>query len=651
MLEAYIIAITTLFQPVRLLILFVAVIIGLIIGVIPTIGGLFIMPLLLPFIFHIPAELALILLVSLHSVIHTSGSIPAILFNIPGTPPNAATMLDGFPMNQRGDGSRAIGAAATSSMLGGIIPVFLALAMVPLAMPIVLAFGQPEMAFLVLLGISFLASLSRYSVTKGIISGMLGLLLSLVGYHAITGVHRFSFGTSFLYDGIELIPLTLGLFGLSELVRLVIRGDISIAPEAISTRWSGVFKGVKDVWRHKWLWFRSTVIGYVIGIIPGIGAEVASWVCYGQARQMSKNPHEFGSGTVEGVIAPEAANNAKEAGSLLTTMALGIPGSSAMAILLAAFLIVGITPGPAMMVEHLPLALTLLLGIALANIIGGILCLATAPYLVRVASINLVFLFPGIVIIALTGVYVATLSPINFITVLVFGILGLVMRFYDYSRPALLLGFVLGVSFEKYSMLSIKIYGPFFFLRPIPITIFIIIVMLLLYPLFRNKYSRFLMGVKRHTRGKSGLYVAIFFLLLGIFGLTQSLTFNYWESTALPLAVSSCIVILSSVEVGREFRRYSIEKDIRKKRAVENRNKAEGRLFLSIISWVAGFSVCIYLLGFYIAVPLFSSAYLRWKRKNWFVVIVFTLAILAFVYGIFEIGLKIPLFKGLLFGG
>ena len=450
------------------------------------------MPLLLPFIFRMPAEVALILLIALHSVIHTSGSIPAILFNIPGTPPNAATMLDGFPMNQRGEGGRAIGADATSSMLGGIIPVFLALAMVPLIMPIVIAFGQPEMAVLVLLGISFLAALTGGSVTKGMIAGMLGLLLSFVGYHSITGVHRFSFGTTFLYDGIELIPLALGLFGLSELFHLVMRGETTIAQRA-AARLSGVLEGVKDVWRQKWLWFRSTIIGYIVGIIPGIGAEVATWVSYGQAKQTAKHPEKFGTGVVEGVIAPEAADNAKEAGSLLTTMALGIPGSAIMALFLAAFLMVGVTPGPAMMVEHLPLALTLLLGIALANIVGGVICLFAAPHLARVASVNLDFLFPVILIVALAGVYVATLSPMNFIVALAFGLLGLVMRRYGYSRPALLLGFVLGGLLENYSLLSIKIYGPLFFFRPIPLTLLIIMILLLNYPYLK----KVILGLRR----------------------------------------------------------------------------------------------------------------------------------------------------------
>jgi putative tricarboxylic transport membrane protein len=496
MLEAYGTALATLFQPLNLLIMLVAVAIGLIIGIIPGISGLVILPLILPFIFRIPAEVALILIVALTSVIFTGGSITAILLNIPGTPPNAATMLDGFPMTQKGEGGRAIGAAVTSSMVGGILPVFLALAMVPAIMPVIIAFGQPEMAMLVLLGISFLAALTGTSVVRGIISGMVGLLLSFVGYHAITGVNRFSFGITFLHDGIELVPLTMGLFGLSEMLHLVMKGQTAIVTKSVITRLADILVGMKDVWRQKWLWLRSTIIGYIIGLIPGIGAEVAIWVCYGQAKQTSKHPEKFGTGIVEGVIAPEAANNAKEAGSLLTTMAFGIPGSTIMPILLAAFLIVGVTPGPGMMQEHLPLTLTLLLGIALANVIGGIICLFAAPFLVRIASIHLDFLVPGILVVILAGVYAVALSHMSFITVLAFGVLGLVMKKYGYSRPALLLGFVLGGLFENYTLLSIKIYGPLFFLRPIPLVLLIIIVLLLFYPYFRRLISGFR---RRHT--------------------------------------------------------------------------------------------------------------------------------------------------------
>jgi TctA family transporter len=481
MLEAYGAAIATLFQPINLLVLIIAVFIGLLVGIIPGIGGLTIIAIILPFLFRMPVEIALILILALDSVVFTGGGITSILLNIPGTAPSAVIMLDGFPMTQRGEGGRAIGAAVTSSMAGGILPVFLALAMVPLVMPLIMAFGQPEMTMVVLLGISFLAVLTGGSIIKGLIAGMLGLLLSFVGFHSVTGIHRFSFGTVFLYDGIELIPLALGLFGLSELFYLVSQEQTSIV-QKVSTKLSGVMEGAKDVWRHRWLWFRSTIIGYIIGIIPGIGAEVSTWVCYGQAKQTSKHPEKFGTGAVEGVIAPEAADNAKEAGALLTTMALGIPGSAIMALFLAAFMMVGIAPGPGMMIDHLPLALTLLLGIALANLVGGIICLFAAPQLVKVASVNFDFLFPIILIVAIIGIYVATTSPLNLVVALAFAFLGLLMKKYGYSRPALLLGFVLGGLFENYSLLSFKIYGPWFFARPIPLTLLVIMILMLNYP-------------------------------------------------------------------------------------------------------------------------------------------------------------------------
>lgn len=481
MLEAYSQALATLLQPINMLVLLTGAAIGLIVGIIPVIGGLFALSLLLPFIFGLPAEIGLIFLVAIHSIGNTSGGITSILINIPGQGPCAATMLDGFPMNQRGEGARAIGACVSSSMFGGLIPVIFALAMIPAILPIALALGQPEMAALIILGISFVATLSGDSIMKGLIAGLAGLLLSLVGYHAITGIHRYTFDTAFLYDGIALIPLILGLFGVCELFLMLSSRQNTIAQQPVITKTSAVLSGLKDVWRHGWLWFRCTVIGYIVGIIPGIGTGVAAWLCYGHAKQTSKHPEEFGTGRVEGVIAPEAANNAAESGALLTTMALGIPGSAGMSIMLAALLVLGITPGPQMVTENLPLSITLLLTVAFANIIGGVICLFTANYMVRLALVPLDFLFSGILVVIMTGVYIATLSMWNFVIIICFGLLGLVMKNYGYSRPAFTLGFILGQMFENYLLLSLKLHGPLFFITPISLTLLVITIVMLNY--------------------------------------------------------------------------------------------------------------------------------------------------------------------------
>ncbi|MBN1368461.1 MAG: tripartite tricarboxylate transporter permease [Dehalococcoidales bacterium] len=489
MFEAYGTALGTLFQPASLLLLLVAVFIGLFVGILPGIGASTMVALLLPFISKMPADIALLLLIGIYAVVSTSGGITSILFNIPGEPSSAATCIDGYPMTQKGEGGRAISAAVTSSMAGSILPVFLALAMIPLMKPIIMAFGQPEMAMLVLLGISFIAALSGGSIIKGALAGVLGLLISFIGYHAVTGVARFTFNTTFFYDGINIVPFALGLFGISEMLDLGIKGETSIARFS-NTKFSGVLQGIKDTWRHRWLWLRSTLIGYVIGIIPGIGGQVATWLCYGHAKQTSKYPEKFGTGTVEGVIAPEAADNAKESGSLLTTMVFGIPGSITMTLFLAAFILVGVAPGPSMITDNLPLSLTLLMGIALANIIGGIICLIVAPQLSKLATIHFNFIFPSILIVSLTGMYLATRSTWDFILLVVFGLIGLMMKRTGYSRPAFMLGFVLGAMFENYFLLSFKLYGPLFFFRPIPMVMLALIILVLAYPQIRKTVSR-----------------------------------------------------------------------------------------------------------------------------------------------------------------
>ncbi len=494
MIEAYGVAFSTLFQPLNLLVMLLAILIGLFVGILPGLGGGTMVAILLPFVFMMPPETALILLIGIHAVVYTSGGITSILLNIPGEASSAATCVDGYPMSQKGESGRAISAAVTSSIAGGILPVLFALLMIPLMMPIILAFGQPEMAILVLLGISFMASLSGGSIIKGALSGILGLLISFIGYHGVTGIARFTFGTTFLYDGIELVPLALGLFGLSEILDLGMKGKLSIAPFTV-TNYSGVRQGMKDVWHHRWLWLRSTIIGYFIGIIPGIGGQVATWVSYGQAKQSSKYPDKFGTGVVEGVIAPEAADNAKESGALLTTLAFGLPGSAVMTLIIAAFIMLGVTPGPSMITNNLPLSLTLLMGIALANIIGGVICLFLAPQLSRLATVHFNFLFPSVLILSVAGIYLATSSVWNFVLMLVFGLLGLLMKRYDYSRPALMLGIVLGAMFENYFLLSVKLYGPFFFFRPIPIVLLIITALVLFYPRIR----RAIVKVRRRT--------------------------------------------------------------------------------------------------------------------------------------------------------
>jgi len=470
------------FLDVGLLIyLFGGVITGLVFGLIPGVGGMLAMALFLPFIFAMTPEYAFTFLVAISAVCYTGGAITAILLNIPGQEPSVATLLDGFPMTQKGEGGRALGAALVSSGLGGMATVFIALAMVPIIVPMVMAFRSAEMVFIILMGIAFMGFLTKDSMLKGLISGGMGLMIAFIGMQPKTGIPRFTFGSIHLYDGIALIPLMLGLFALPSAIEMISKGGAIAKTDVAIKGIHNVWEGARDVFRHWTLWLRSVIIGYIIGIIPGIGATAATFISYAQAKQTSKQPEKFGTGCVEGVIAPESANNAKEAGSLLTTLALGIPGSAAMALLLGAFLMLGIQPGPEMMTKHLPLSLTLLLSLIAANIIATGICLLFAPFMAKVAIIPSRFLAPFIIVIAIVGVFVYRESFADVIVTLFSTVLGLSMIVFGLNRAAMILGFVLGRLLEHYLFIAVGVDGPIFFFRPICLILIFIIIALFTY--------------------------------------------------------------------------------------------------------------------------------------------------------------------------
>ena len=495
--EAFIEALQYFARPEFLLMVFAGVVIGLVFGIIPGLSSIVAGSLLLPLIFGMRPEQALPLLMAVFSVTFTGGSITAILLNVPGTPTNVATLLDGYPMTQKGEGSRALGAALMSSGTGGILTVFFALAMIPLVLPLVRAIGSAELVFLILMGITFIAVLGRGSMLKGLMAGGAGLILSFIGLHRITGALRFTLGTTHLVSGLAVIPVALGLYALPEMIALATRGGTIVQREAPVVTGQAVIDGAKDVFRHWGLWLRSCIIGYVIGVIPGVGAPTATFVTYGQAKQISKHSEKFGTGIVEGVIAPESANNAKESGALLTTLALGIPGSAEMALLLAALLLLGERPGPEMLTIHLSLSLSLILVIAMANVLGTAICFMFASRLAKVATIPAKLLVPTVLVLVFIGAFAYEEQLADIGVLLTFGLLGLAMRRYDFSRPALFLGYILGDLFEKYLFIAYAVDGPLFFLTPISMSIIFVIIALSVFGPLKNLITR---RLQRGTR-------------------------------------------------------------------------------------------------------------------------------------------------------
>ncbi len=472
MIESMVQGISVLFQPVMMVSMFLAVIAGIIFGILPGLSGMTFMAIFIPFTWGMSPYLAMTVLVSAYAVASTGGSITSILVNIPGTGPSAATLLDGFPLTQQGKAGRALGAMLVASGLGGVEGTIVLALLIPMVMPIVMAFGSPECFFLIAMGLSFIAALGHGSKTKAAISGLLGLLLSFVGYHDGTGFARYTFDSSFLLDGIKIIPCALAIFAMPETIYLMVSGG-SIVKEGTIVRASAVdiWEGVKDVFRHWWLHLRCVILGVFVGIVPGVGGDVAVWVAYGHAKTTSKHPETFGQGNIEGVIAPESASNGKEGGAMLPTLALGIPGSGAMAVLLGAFLIQGIQPGPTFLQERLDLAWTIVGALVLSNLLGIVICLFIAPTLIKVTRVRGHLLAPFLLCIMALGAYCYRNSLSDVFLMLALSCLGWTMRQLGYSRPAFFLGYVLGELAERYFGISILAHGWKFFLTPISLTI------------------------------------------------------------------------------------------------------------------------------------------------------------------------------------
>jgi putative tricarboxylic transport membrane protein len=467
------------------------VISGLIIGVLPGIGSVTGLALFLPFTFKLQPMEALPLMVSLASVGFTGGAITAILLGIPGETSSIPTTFDGYPMTKKGQGPRAIGAAVMGSLLGGVAAAFLALAMMFAVLPMVMAVTSMDMVFVILIGLAFIGVLGKGSMIKGLISGGVGILISSVGLAVLTGEPRFTFGIAFLYDGIHIIPVALGMFALPPMVDLALQGGGSTIAtgEVIIMGMKDVWEGAKDVFRHWGLWLRSTIIGYIFGVIPGVGASVAVFVAYGQAKQTSKHPELFGTGIVEGVIAPESCDNAKEAGSLLTTLALGIPGSLTGAMYLGAMLMMGLIPGPEMITKHMDLSLTLLIVVAVSNIIAAGICFALAPHMAMIARIPGRVLVPTILVFIFAGCFAYRGYFEDIIVMVIFSVIGVAARRFGYNLGGFAIGYILGGLFENYLFISLQIGGPLFFLRPISLFLIFILIAFFTYSPLKNAFK------------------------------------------------------------------------------------------------------------------------------------------------------------------
>lgn len=462
---------------------------GMLFGFIPGLGGAQALALLTPVTFGMPPNQAMAMMIGAMGAVPFGGSISAILINTPGTPQNAATTFDGFPLTKQGKAGFALGASASSSVMGALFGVVVLAVLIPLGKPVVLAFSYPEYFMMALMGISVIAVVSLGSIWKGLAAGVFGLMLSTIGYDPVTGSVRYTMGIDYLYDGIKIVPALIGLFAISESLEMMIKGkELNIGSKAIGNVGSGVWEGIMATFKHWWLFIRCSVIGVIIGMIPGVGGSVSNFLAYGHAVQTTKdNPH-FGQGDVRGVIAPQASDTAKDGGAMVPTILFGIPGSVETAVLLGALILHGLQPGPKLLLDNPTIVYIMIFALVASNVIAGILGILGARYLARLTLLPVKLTAPVIFALALIGAYATNGVLDDVILALVFGVIGYFMNKYGFTRVPLVIALVLGTMLQQtYHQTIISMGWQGFFTRPISLGIFIITVVMLVTPFVKAR--------------------------------------------------------------------------------------------------------------------------------------------------------------------
>lgn len=473
MFDAFITGLFLVFEWPAIGFLMLGVFIGIWLGAVPGLGGIIGLVLLLPFTFGMDPVPAFALLLGMFAVTSTSDTIASVMLGIPGTAASQATILDGYPLAQKGQAARAFGAAFTVSAFGGVFGALILAVSLPLILPIILSFNSPELFMLGVLGLAMVGSLSGASILKGLAVAAFGIFLSTIGYAETIAMSRFYFGTDYLTDKLPLIPVVLGLFAIPEIMELAIRNtSISKIPEGQSDG-GGMMEGVKDAFRHWWLALRCAAIGTYVGMLPGLGAAIVDWIAYGHAVQSAKDKSQFGKGDIRGVIAPEAANNATRGGSLVPTVAFGIPGSLGTAILLGALLIQGLKPGPEMLTTQLHITFSMVWAIVIANIAVAILLMFLSKQVAKVAFLPGHLLVPGVILFVFMGAWLGGASLGDWVSCVIFGIIGFIMKRGGWPRPPLILALILGSIMENSFQISMGAHDGISWLWERPIVLII----------------------------------------------------------------------------------------------------------------------------------------------------------------------------------
>ena len=578
----------------HLLYLLVGVGIGMVVGILPGIGGLSGMAMVLPFIFGMEPGPALAMMVGLTSVTATSDTFSSVLIGVPGGAGTAATVLDGFPMTQRGEGARALSAAFAASLVGGLIGAFVLTFAFVAARPILLAVGFGEQLMLVVLSLTC----------------ALGLLLGTIGSSQATAEYRFTFDTIYLSDGVPLVIVALGAFALPEVID-VMRQHYAIAQKDLVGR--GWITGIRDVVRHFGLVVRCSALGALTGILPGLGGGVVGWISYGHTVQTARDRSQFGKGDVRGVIGPESANNAKDGADLIPTLFFGIPGSGTMALFLGGLVVIGVTPGRSLVTNQTDLIYLIIWSLAVANVLATGISMALARPIASLTAIRFTLIAPFVIVMIFMSAYQAKSDWGDIVALFAVGVAGIYMKRFGWSRAALLIGLVLSQRLEASLYRTVQIYGLDIFLRPIAIAILVLAVVSIGFAIRSKVRTSADDGeVSDASRRRIAPQVAFTGALLAfVIAMAADAATLKFLAKVFPLSVAAIAASLLLFVLAGMVRRslspgllFDADAEI----AAQN---PDARSTVALVALLAGLPALTALVGFFVAAPLYTFLFLR----------------------------------------
>ncbi|MEL7344176.1 MAG: tripartite tricarboxylate transporter permease [Pseudomonadota bacterium] len=623
------------FQPIVLGYLILGVVMGLCIGVFPGLGGIAGLSLLLPFMFGMDPVLGLALMIGMVAVVPTSDTFASVLMGIPGSSASQATVLDGFPMAKKGEAARALSAAFSSSLFGGLVGASFLTVFILVARPIVLEFQTPELLMITIFGLSMVGILAGRVAIKGIAAAGLGMLVGTIGEGAAEGELRFipsewvyaETGSAafevyqYLGSGLKLVIVGLGIFAIPEIIALL-RQDRSISDR--SPLGGGWILGVRDWFANIWLSVRCSIIGVIVGVIPGLGGSVVDWIAYGHTVQTTKDKSKFGNGEVRGVIGPESSNNAKEGGGLVPTLLFGIPGSGSMAIFIGAIALLGsgnIEVGPSMLKNNLDITYAIVWLLAMANVVGTLICIAASGGIARLTTVPFNLLAPFLFMIISFAAFQSGQNLMDLVALFAIGLLGILMRRFDWSRPAFLIGFVLATPAENFANQAIQIAasrfrrgfedGIEYIFSPIVIVLIIITLISVVLGLRQAKTIMAEGAVESGTK-RAPLIFLLAVLAFLIYALFDAATMPEWAGTdrAFPRFVAAVTVFCGAillVQMMIKPETHALFAD----REVSDTGNAHG--LWATLAWFGGLLVLTSLLGFILALALFLFAFIKFR--------------------------------------